>query len=129
VLEHIRAQGFTIIDGADAPLPDELRGKAVRVVDKGGYDPAKTSLELPVSREVIASVERAHDGERAVLMPTLGGSVPLFAFTDILALPTLVVPYANANNRQHSPNEHLRLDHLFQGVRTTAQLLTDLGTG
>jgi len=128
VLEHIRAQGFTIIDGADAPLPDELRGKAVRVVDKGGYDPAKTSLELPVSREVIASVERAHDGERAVLMPTLGGSVPLFAFTDILALPTLVVPYANANNRQHSPNEHLRLDHLFQGVRTTAQLLTDLGT-
>ena len=29
--------------------------------------------------------------------------------------------------RQHSPNEHLRLDHLFQGVRTTARLLTDLG--
>ena len=128
VLDHIRGQGFTVIEGADAPLPDELRGKAVRVVDKGGYDPAKTSLELPVSREVIASVERAHGGERAVLMPTLGGSVPLFAFTDILALPTLVVPYANANNRQHSPNEHLRLDHLFQGVRTTAQLLTDLGT-
>jgi hypothetical protein len=40
----------------------------------------------------------------------------------------VVVPYANANNRQHSPNEHLRLDHLFQGVRTTAQLLRDLGT-
>jgi len=38
-----------------------------------------------------------------------------------------VVPYANANNRQHSPNEHLRLDHLFQGVRTTAGLLQDLG--
>jgi acetylornithine deacetylase/succinyl-diaminopimelate desuccinylase-like protein len=42
-------------------------------------------------------------------------------------LPTIVVPYANANNRQHSPNEHLRLDHLFQGVRTTAQLLHDVG--
>jgi acetylornithine deacetylase/succinyl-diaminopimelate desuccinylase-like protein len=61
-------------------------------------------------------------------MPTLGGSVPIWAFTDILKLPTLLVPYANANNRQHSPNEHLRLDHLFQGVRTTAQLLTDLGS-
>ena len=33
---------------------------------------------------------------------------------------------ANANNRQHSPNEHLRLDHLFQGIRTTARLLRDL---
>ena len=128
VVDHIRAQGFTVIDSPDAPLPDDLRGKAVRVVDKGGYDPSKTSLELPISREVIAAVERAHPGQQAVLMPTLGGSVPLFAFTDILKLPTLVVPYANANNRQHSPNEHLRLDHLFQGVRTTAQLLTDLGT-
>jgi acetylornithine deacetylase/succinyl-diaminopimelate desuccinylase-like protein len=128
VLDHIRAQGFTVLDSPDAPLPDDLRGRTVRVVDKGGYDPAKTSLDLPVSREIIATVERAHGGERAVLMPTLGGSVPIWAFTDILKLPTLLVPYANANNRQHSPNEHLRLDHLFQGVRTTAQLLTDLAT-
>ena len=125
VIDHIRAQGFTVLDSPDSPLPDDLRGRAIRVVDKGGYDPAKTSLDLPVSRHVIAAIERAHHGERAVLMPTLGGSVPIWAFTDILKLPTLLVPYANANNRQHSPNEHLRLDHLFQGVRTTAELLTD----
>jgi acetylornithine deacetylase/succinyl-diaminopimelate desuccinylase-like protein len=128
VLDHIRAQGFTVLESPDAALPDDLRGRTVRVVDKGGYDPAKTSLDLLVSREVIAAIERAHAGARAVLMPTLGGSVPIWAFTDILKLPTLLVPYANANNRQHSPNEHLRLDHLFQGVRTTAQLLTDLAT-
>ena len=126
IIDHIRAQGFAVIEGADAPLPDALRGRAIRVVEKGGYDPAKTALDLPICREVIAAVERAHGGERAVLLPTLGGSVPLWAFTDILGLPTLVLPYANANNRQHSPNEHLRLDHLFQGIRTTAGLLTDL---
>jgi acetylornithine deacetylase/succinyl-diaminopimelate desuccinylase-like protein len=129
LVEHVRAQGFTVIESPDEPLPDGLRGRAVRVVDRGGYDPAKTSLDLPISREVIAAIERAHGGERAVLMPTAGGSVPIWAFTDILGLPTLLVPYANANNRQHSPNEHLRLDHLFQGVRTTAQLLADLGAG
>ena len=127
IVEHIRGQGFTVMESPDAPLPDELRGRAVRVVEKRGYDPAKTALDLPVSREVIAAVERAHGGQPAVLLPTLGGSVPLWAFTDILGLPTLVVPYANAGNRQHSPNEHLRLDHLFQGVRTTAGLLVDLG--
>jgi acetylornithine deacetylase/succinyl-diaminopimelate desuccinylase-like protein len=126
LLEHIRAQGLIVLESADEPLPDELRGRAVRVVDKGGYDPAKTSLDLPISRDVVAAVERAHGGQRAVLAPTAGGSVPIWAFTDILGLPTLLVPYANADNRQHSPNEHLRLDHLFQGVRTTAQLLTDL---
>jgi acetylornithine deacetylase/succinyl-diaminopimelate desuccinylase-like protein len=126
LVDHIRGQGFTVIESADEPLPDELRGRAVRITDASGYDPAKTSLELPVSREIIGLVERAHGGQRAVLAPTAGGSVPIWAFTDILKLPTLLVPYANANNRQHSPNEHLRLDHLFQGIRTTARLLTEL---
>jgi acetylornithine deacetylase/succinyl-diaminopimelate desuccinylase-like protein len=125
LVEHIRSQGFTVLEG-DAPVPDDLRGRAVRVVERHGYDPAKTPTDLPVSRRVIEAVERAHGGEPAVVAPTGGGSVPLFAFTDILGLPTIVVPYANANNRQHSPNEHLRLDHLFQGVRTTAGLLVDL---
>jgi acetylornithine deacetylase/succinyl-diaminopimelate desuccinylase-like protein len=127
ILDHIRGQGFTVIESADAPIPDDLRGRAIRVVEHRGYDPAKTPTDLPISREVIEAVERAHGGEPAVVLPTMGGSVPLWAFTDILRLPTIVVPYANANNRQHSPNEHLRLDHLFQGVRTTAQLLHDLG--
>jgi acetylornithine deacetylase/succinyl-diaminopimelate desuccinylase-like protein len=127
ILDHLRAQGFAVIESADAPIPDELRGRAVRVVERRGYDPAKTAVDLPISRLVIETVERAHGGEPAVVLPTMGGSVPLWAFTDILGLPTIVVPYANANNRQHSPNEHLRLDHLFQGVLTTAHLLHDLG--
>jgi acetylornithine deacetylase/succinyl-diaminopimelate desuccinylase-like protein len=127
VLDHIRAQGFEVVEGADTPLPDRLREHAVRVADKGGYDPAKTAADLPVCAEIVAAIERAHGGQPAVVMPTMGGSVPIWAFTDILKRPTILVPYANANNRQHSPNEHLRLDHLFQGVRTTAQLLRDLG--
>jgi acetylornithine deacetylase/succinyl-diaminopimelate desuccinylase-like protein len=126
VVEHIRAQGFTVIETPDAPLPDELRGRAVRIVDRHGYDPAKTPTDLPISRRVVEIIERAHDGQPAVVVPTAGGSVPLWAFTDVLGLPTIVVPYANANNRQHSPNEHIRLDHLYQGIRTTARFLLEL---
>lgn len=126
IIDHIRGQGFVVIESPDAEVPDALRGQAVRVVEKRGYDPAKTPLDSPLARGVIEAVSRAHGGQEAVLLPTLGGSVPLWAFTEILGLPTLVVPYANANNRQHAPNEHLRLDHLFQGVRTTARLLTEL---
>jgi len=127
VVEHIRAQGFAVVESPDAPLPDELRGRAVRVVERHGYDPAKTPVDLPISRRVVEIVEQAHDGQPAVVVPTAGGSVPLWAFTDLLELPTIVVPYANANNRQHSPNEHIRLDHLYQGIRTTARLLMELG--
>ena len=83
-------------------------------------------MDTPLARFLIEAIERAHGGEKAVVMPTLGGSVPLWAFTDILKLPTYVVPYASAGNRQHSPSEHLKLDHLYQGARTTAGLLQDL---
>jgi acetylornithine deacetylase/succinyl-diaminopimelate desuccinylase-like protein len=127
IIEHIRAQGFHVIESRDEPLPDEWRGRTIRVIDRGGYDPAKSPVDTPLARHLTGAIERAHGGENAVVMPTLGGSVPLWAFTDILKLPTYVVPYANANNRQHSPNEHLKLDHLFQGIRTTAVLLQDLG--
>ena len=127
LLDHFRAHGFTVLESADEPLPDDRRGATVRVLEKAGYDAGKTSLDLPASREIIASVERAHGGQRAVLVPTQGGTVPMWVFTDLLKTPTLLVPYANQNNRQHGPNEHMRLDHLFQGIRTTTQLLTDLG--
>ena len=103
-----------------------MRGRAIRVTERHGYDPSKTPADLPISRRVVEIIERAHDGQPAVVVPTAGGSVPLWAFTDLLGLPTIVVPYANANNRQHSPNEHLRLDHLYQGIRTTARLLLEL---
>ena len=46
--------------------------------------------------------------------------------TDLLKVPALLVPCANQNNRQHSPNEHLRLDHLFQGIRATVELMGGL---
>jgi acetylornithine deacetylase/succinyl-diaminopimelate desuccinylase-like protein len=126
IIEHIRAQGFHVIESRDETLADERRGQTIRVIDKGGYDPAKSPVDTPLARHLTGAIERAHGGEKAVVMPTLGGSVPLWAFTDILKLPTYVVPYANANNRQHGPNEHLKLDHLFQGIRTTAVLLQDL---
>jgi len=127
IIEHLRAQGFTVLESRDEPIPDGLRGRVVRVLERSGYDAAKTSLELSESREVIAAVERAHGDRPAVLVPTMGGTVPIWIFTDLLKIPTLLVPYANQNNRQHGPNEHLKLDHLFQGIRTTARLLTDLG--
>lgn len=76
-----------------------------------------------MAREVVAAVERTHGASGP---SGCRRSVPLFAFTDVLGLPTLVVPDANAGNRQPSPNEHLRLNHLFQGIRTTAPLLRDL---
>jgi hypothetical protein len=57
----------------------------------------------------------------------LGGSLPDYVFTKILGVPAFVVPYANADEANHAPNENLKLDCFIKGVRTGAALLSGLG--
>jgi hypothetical protein len=62
-------------------------------------------------------------------MPTLGGSVPLYIFTDQLKTPCIGIPIANHDNNQHSANENIRLQNLWDGIETMAALLTNEVTG
>ena len=39
------------------------------------------------------------------------------------AVPVLVVPYANPDQDNHAPNEHLDLDCFENGIRTSARLI------
>ncbi len=80
-------------------------------------------MDLPAVQEVIAAAERAA-GEPVILMPTLGGSLPLYLFTDLLGRPLVIVPIANHDNNQHAPDENLRLANLWYGIDLFAALLT-----
>jgi acetylornithine deacetylase/succinyl-diaminopimelate desuccinylase-like protein len=48
-----------------------------------------------------------------VALPTLGGTLPTWVFTELLAIPTFVIPSANSDNQQHDVNEHYVLRHFF----------------
>jgi acetylornithine deacetylase/succinyl-diaminopimelate desuccinylase-like protein len=48
-------------------------------------------------------------------------------FTDTLDLPAIWVPYAQPNNGQHGPNEHLQISHFMTGIEMAATALTVLG--
>jgi acetylornithine deacetylase/succinyl-diaminopimelate desuccinylase-like protein len=78
-------------------------------------------MALPISKAVIAAVESAHGS--VIRMPTLGGSVPLYIFTDDLKTPCIGVPIANHDNNQHSANENIRLQNLWEAIETMAALL------
>ena len=62
-----------------------------------------------------------------VLLPTLGGSLYNDLFTNTLGLPAIWVPYAQPNNGQHGPNEHLQISHFVTGIKMAATALTVLG--
>jgi acetylornithine deacetylase/succinyl-diaminopimelate desuccinylase-like protein len=48
-----------------------------------------------------------------VALPTLGGTLPTWVCTELLGIPTFVIPSANSDNQQHDVNEHYVLRHFF----------------
>ncbi|MGY9031788.1 MAG: M20/M25/M40 family metallo-hydrolase, partial [Rhodobacterales bacterium] len=98
----------------------------VEVVPMGGMLPSKTPMDEPFADALIAAVKRAH-GITPLLYPVVGGSLPDYVFTKILGLPAFVIPYANADEANHAPNENLEIALFLKGIKTGAALLAALG--
>lgn len=128
VEEHVRRQGFHLVR-EDPDLETRLRhSRIAKVTGGGGYPAARTSMADPFVQEVIAAGRAAADrafGEGSlVLTPGLGGSLPLYLFTDLLGKPFVNVPVANHDNNQHAPDENLRVANLWYAMDLYAALLT-----
>ncbi|MEM0940773.1 MAG: M20/M25/M40 family metallo-hydrolase [Bacteroidota bacterium] len=120
---HIRKQGFHIIREDPDQETRSKYPKIVKVTRSSGYSAARTSMDLPIIRDVI---DKARDvvGDDLILLPTLGGSLPLYLFTDELKKPAIIVPIANHDNNQHAADENLRIGNLWYGIRLMAALMT-----
>ena len=99
----------------------------VEFVPQNGMLPSKTPLDSPFA-PVLADAVMAARGVAPLLYPTVGGSLPDYVFTKILGLPAFVIPYANADEANHAPNENLEIECFFNGIRCGAALLSKLGS-
>jgi acetylornithine deacetylase/succinyl-diaminopimelate desuccinylase-like protein len=122
VMEHIRRQGYHIVESEPDAQTRMAHPRLARVVvDPGGYNASRTSMDLPVSQLVLRTADSV--GGPVVKLPTMGGSVPLFMIQEILHAPTISVPIANHDNNQHSFNENIRIRNLWDGIELMAALL------
>jgi acetylornithine deacetylase/succinyl-diaminopimelate desuccinylase-like protein len=97
----------------------------VEVIRHGGMEPSYTPLEHPYAAVVRRAVATGF-GREPVDVPLLGGSLPDAVFTRTLGLPSFLVPYANADERNHAPNENIEVARFFNGIRTAASLFAYL---
>jgi acetylornithine deacetylase/succinyl-diaminopimelate desuccinylase-like protein len=124
LIDHIEAQGFTVLDRA--PTADErLRYDRIAMVKQrgGGYNAERTPMDLPVSRSVLAAIESVFP-RRTLAIHTLGGSLPLSVISEALHVPTITVPIVNYDNNQHAEDESLRIQNLWDGIEMMAALMT-----
>jgi acetylornithine deacetylase/succinyl-diaminopimelate desuccinylase-like protein len=78
-------------------------------------------MDLPISQEIIRTVESARGP--TILMPTSGGSDPRDIVERALGSKTIAIPIVNHDNNQHSFNENVRIQNLWDGIELMAALL------
>jgi len=120
----------------DAMTPDQVfacvrahvarHASEVEVVTRGGMLPSRTPMDTPYA-DVLRDAVVAARGVEPLMYPCVGGSLPDYVWTKTLGLPAFVMPYANADEANHAPNENLEIELFIAGIRTGAALLDRLG--
>jgi len=124
VERHIASRNFFIVHDTPDATTRMAHPNVVKLEWGPGYPAARTSMDLPVSRRV-AAVIRDATGSAPYLLPSLGGSVPMYLFqrngTAVIGFPIV-----NHDNNQHAANENVRLKNLWEGIEMFTALFTNL---
>ena len=124
LVEHIIKQGFFVTDRDPNENERSKHPFLAKVSHRtGGYNAARTPMNLPIALRVVEAVQRTAS-DKVVRLPTSGGSLPLSIITENLSTVTITVPIANYDNNQHAENENLRLQNLWDGIEIYAVLMT-----
>jgi acetylornithine deacetylase/succinyl-diaminopimelate desuccinylase-like protein len=124
VLAHIRKQGYYVTDHEPTAEERAQHPLIAMVTMTGGYPAARMPMDHPAAQALVRVARAAVPGQW-VLLPTSGGSVPMYIFEN-LGLPVAHVPIVNHDNNQHSENENLRLSNFFRGIELFTALFADL---
>lgn len=129
IVRHIEGQGFHIVD-EDPDMETRLRHPRIAKVTGGtsGSVASRTSMADPFAQSIqaaaSAAADRAFGPGSLVVAPGMGGTLPLYLFTEVAGKPAIVVPVANHDNNQHAPDENLRIANLWYAIDLYAQLMT-----
>jgi acetylornithine deacetylase/succinyl-diaminopimelate desuccinylase-like protein len=122
VIDHIKEQGYFVTYNDPTDLEKNTHAKIAKVVLSEGYNAQRTSLSLPFAQMVVKAIKTTTK-DPVVLLPSMGGSLPLFIFEKELKATTITVPIANHDNNQHAENENIRIRNLWNGIETMAAIM------
>jgi acetylornithine deacetylase/succinyl-diaminopimelate desuccinylase-like protein len=122
----LETSGYHLVTSDPDVATRAAHPRIVKVEWKHSYPPYRTSLDDPFAKDVVRAVKDVV-GDDLVIIPTLGGSIPMHLFAGPEAkTPVIIVPIANHDNNQHAANENIRLQNLWDGIEVYAALMTNL---
>jgi acetylornithine deacetylase/succinyl-diaminopimelate desuccinylase-like protein len=120
---HIESKGYHIIDHEPTDAERAQYAKLIKVTSGGdGYNAQRTAMNLPAAQGVIKAIQSTVDYP-VILLPSSGGSLPLFLFEKHLGAKVITVPVVNYDNNQHAENENVKISFLYEGIETLAAIM------
>jgi acetylornithine deacetylase/succinyl-diaminopimelate desuccinylase-like protein len=95
----------------------------VRVLERGfgTMEASRTEPDHPAVGVIARAVEAVR-GVGPYITLASGGSLPNAVWPTILGVDHIGVPYANADENNHSPNENLSLERFYDGIHVSAEV-------
>jgi acetylornithine deacetylase/succinyl-diaminopimelate desuccinylase-like protein len=125
VESFLTSNGWFIVRDTPDAATRMAHENVVKLVWGAGYPPARTPIDSAIGKRVARIVADALHYP-PVLMPSLGGSIPMYLFEHGGRTPVIGIPIANHDNNQHAANENLRLQNLWDGIEVYEALFGSL---
>ena len=124
---HIARQGYFVTSDSVTMAMRLAHPRVAHVKwSAGGYQASRAPMEDPFARAVVRAVADGL-GKQPLLLPTMGGSGPLYLFEEVLHTTIIILPIANFDDNQHAANENLRIQNLWDGIEVYTGLIGRLG--
>lgn len=121
VVQHIRSQGYEVME-REPTLEERRRFPRIARIERGpGYPAERTQLDHPLARFLTGAMRGQGD---VVVLPSLGGSLPLYLIRQELGAATATLGLWNHDNNQHAEDENVRIESLMNGIAAVAGVMT-----
>ena len=93
-----------------------------------GENPSRTAMDSPFVKLVSDTAREVYRME-PVIVPSLGGSGPMYCISKGLGLPIASSGIGFPDDKIHSPNENARIEYFLKGIFHVAAILDAFGKG
>jgi len=99
----------------------------LRIMVSEGEHPARSPIGSPIAEVAVSTARRIY-GREPVVYPMMAGSGPMYVLCQKLGIPAASVGVSHADSRAHAPNENIRLEDFFDGIKHIALIMHEFSS-
>ncbi len=122
IKKHLVQQGYFVTDNEPSVAERQLYPKLVKFTAAHSVNAFRTHPDSAFGKKLSAEFTEKFN-EAPIVIPLMGGTVPIVPLINALDVPTVIIPMVNMDNNQHSANENIRIGNLRQGIGICLTLL------